>query len=70
MLLLCAHALHAHAGRWVTNEKGLVPAVASLPDGGSFAEDAARALADLSDLGASVEVVEQVLARTRRIIGK
>jgi hypothetical protein len=30
-LLLCAHALHADAGRWVTNEKGLVPAVATLP---------------------------------------
>ena len=32
-LLLCAHALHADAGRWVTNEKGLVPAVATLPRG-------------------------------------
>lgn len=29
-LLLCAHALQANAGVWVTNEKGLIPSVAEL----------------------------------------
>ena len=28
---LCAHALHARAGRWVVNEKGLVEAAGRLP---------------------------------------
>lgn len=31
VLLLCAHAAHAHAGRWLLNEKGAVPAAAALP---------------------------------------
>ncbi|WP_203568634.1 nucleotidyltransferase domain-containing protein [Aestuariimicrobium ganziense] len=30
-LMICAHALHAAAGVWVTNEKGLVPGVERLP---------------------------------------
>lgn len=30
-LMICAHAWHAAAGRWVTNEKGLVVDVATLP---------------------------------------
>jgi hypothetical protein len=28
---LCAHALHAHAGRWLLNEKGAVSAAGGLP---------------------------------------
>ena len=30
VVILCAHALHARAGRWVVNEKGLVDAAARL----------------------------------------
>jgi Nucleotidyltransferase domain len=30
-VLLCAHALHAHAGRWLTNEKGAVASAGRLP---------------------------------------
>ncbi|ABS03473.1 nucleotidyltransferase family protein [Kineococcus radiotolerans] len=30
-VMLCAHALHARAGRWVVNEKGLVAATGRLP---------------------------------------
>ena len=30
-VLLCAHALHASAGRWLVNEKGAVAAAGRLP---------------------------------------
>ena len=29
---LCAHAIHAKAGRWVITEKGLIEAAGTLPD--------------------------------------
>ena len=38
---VCAYALHAHAGRWVVNEKGLITAAGALP--GAPADFAARA---------------------------
>lgn len=47
-MLLCAHALHAEAGRWVTHEKGLVPSVDGLPRAPrDFAGRAARALGSI-----------------------
>ncbi|GAA3722254.1 nucleotidyltransferase domain-containing protein [Terrabacter ginsenosidimutans] len=69
-ILLCAHALHADAGRWVTNEKGLVPAVASLPrTPAGFSRDAALALGSLGatedSLRAAVESVSGSVAATR-----
>lgn len=63
---LCAHALHARDGVWVTNEKGLVASVDSLPIApAAFAErveqifatvarDPSTALAAADDLRAEV----------------
>jgi hypothetical protein len=46
--MLVAHGWHAFSGRWVTNEKGLVPAVARLPvDTHGFSDIVASALGDL-----------------------
>jgi len=45
---LCAHALHAHAGAWLINEKGAVDAAAALSGAPSdFAEAAHGVLASL-----------------------
>lgn len=46
---LCAHAVHARAGRWVINEKGLVEATGRLPE--SPPDFATRANAILGRLG-------------------
>ncbi|WP_020144998.1 nucleotidyltransferase domain-containing protein [Terracoccus sp. 273MFTsu3.1] len=73
-VLLCAHALHADAGRWVTNEKGLVPASATL-DGApaGFARDAALALGSLGateeSLTAAIGSVQRLVAETRAAVG-
>ena len=72
-VLLCAHALHADAGRWVTNEKGLVPAVAHLPGAPTgFSQEAARALGSLGEtpqtLTAAIESVERLVAATRNAV--
>ena len=67
-VLLCAHALHAHAGRWVTNEKGLAPAVATLPDApADFSRDAALAL---GALGATEESLTAAVAAVARLVGE
>jgi predicted nucleotidyltransferase len=58
-LMIAAHALHAEEGRWVTNEKGLVPAAGSLPGAPSdFAERAAAALS----LGSTPEALVTSIA--------
>ena len=67
-VLLCAHALHAQAGRWVTNEKGLAPAVATLPDApAGFSRDAALAL---GALGATEESLTAAVAAVARLVGE
>lgn len=48
-LVLCAHALHARAGRWLVHEKGAVTAAGLLPDAPD--DFAARAQAVLGSLG-------------------
>lgn len=73
-VLLCAHALHADAGRWVTNEKGLVPAVAMLPAAPErFSRDAALALGALgtteASLTAAVAAVGRLVGETRAALG-
>lgn len=73
-VLLCAHALHADAGRWVTNEKGLVPAVATLPGAPvGFSRDAALALGSLggttASLAAAVGSVAALVVDTRAAVG-
>lgn len=72
-VMLCAHALHADAGRWVTNEKGLVPAVASLPRAPrGFSGDAALALGSAGhseeSLCAAVESVARLVVSTRECV--
>jgi len=63
-LLLCAHAWHAVAGVWVTNEKGLVPHVARLGlDTGGFAEEATSLMAALGGEPADLRESVSELAR-------
>lgn len=72
-LMLCAHALHANEGVWVTNEKGLIPAVASLQ--AAPRAFAARAANAMSNIGTSqvmqaraIELVSQLLNETEFLL--
>ncbi|MFC7456130.1 nucleotidyltransferase domain-containing protein [Brachybacterium sp. GCM10030267] len=74
-LMWCALSWHGEADVWVTNEKGLIPAVAWLPlDTGGFAEKASAALAaigaDLSadGLAAAVRDVSALVSDTRETL--
>ncbi|MFC0675357.1 nucleotidyltransferase domain-containing protein [Brachybacterium hainanense] len=75
-LMWCAHAWHAAAGSWVTNEKGLIPSVAALAlrtTGIGPAEFARRADAALRDLGSAdparpIAAVQELAARTRQVL--
>jgi predicted nucleotidyltransferase len=72
-VLLCAHALHAHAGRWVVNEKGAVSAAGQLPH--SPPDFAARAhavcggtsTAHGDDLGATLAAAQRLLDETKQV---
>jgi hypothetical protein len=70
-VLLCAHALHGHAGRWLVNEKGAVAAAGRLdgaPD--RFAERAQDVLARLGrqprQLLAAIDAAADLLRDTTR----
>jgi hypothetical protein len=68
-LMWCAHAWHAKAGVWVTNEKGLVPGVAGLPiDTDGFTRRALEALAT-TDPRSSLAAVADLVASTRAALG-
>jgi hypothetical protein len=56
---VCAHALHAHARRWVVNEKGLIAAAGALP--GAPTEFAARAHGLLARVGSTPEELATTL---------
>ena len=63
--MLTAHAWHAAAGQWVTNEKGLVPNVARLPlDTAGFSAAAAAAL---GNLGTTPEELLASITRMREL---
>jgi predicted nucleotidyltransferase len=63
--MLTAHAWHAAAGNWVTNEKGLVTNVARLPIAtGGFSAAAARAL---GNLGTSPAELHATIERLREL---
>ncbi|MGC5221431.1 nucleotidyltransferase family protein [Micromonospora sp. DT81.3] len=63
--MIIAHAWHALAGRWVLNEKGLVPGVSGLPiDTRGFAEAAASVL---STLGSTPEELHRSIAAMRAV---
>lgn len=72
-LMLCAHAWHAAAGRWPTNEKGLVVDVAGLDiDTHDFARRATEALAcptvSRADLASVAERTGSLVDLTRRTL--
>jgi predicted nucleotidyltransferase len=56
---VCAHALHAHAGRWLINEKGAVTAAGALP--GAPARFAVRAHGLLGAIGNAPAELEATL---------
>ncbi|RPF26680.1 nucleotidyltransferase domain-containing protein [Georgenia muralis] len=57
--LLCAHAIHGHAGRWLVNEKGAITAADRLP--GAPEGFSARCHGVLAELGTGTETLEQAL---------
>ncbi len=72
--MIAGHAWHAAAGRWVLNEKDLVPGVARLPlDTGGFTDLVHRALASLgeteSDLRVAIAHTRQAVDETLRRLG-
>jgi hypothetical protein len=67
-VMLCAHALHGRAGRWLVNEKGAVAAAGRLP--GAPAGFAERAQGLLAAPGASSAELAATLADAERLIGE
>jgi hypothetical protein len=70
-LLLCAHALHAHDGRWLVNEKGAVPAAGALPSAPTDFERRVTALlgqlgSTPEDLRESIDVAGELVRAVRR----
>ena len=72
-VLLCAHALHARAGRWLLNEKGAVAAAGRLPNApAGFGADAHSVLAAVGTtpqahraaVEAAADLVERTVAAT------
>lgn len=64
---LCAHALHAVAGRWLVNQKGAVAAAARLP--GVPPRFAARAHGVLAHLGREPEHLRRALNHAAALVG-
>jgi Nucleotidyltransferase domain len=63
---LCAHAIHARAGRWLINEKGAVASAGRLPTAPEgFAP---RAAAVLGDLGTTATRLSSALDRARELV--
>ena len=65
-VLLCAHALHAHAGHWVTNEKGAVAGAGRLPD--APRDFGARAQALCAAVGADPDALRATLTAARDLV--
>jgi hypothetical protein len=59
VVVLCAHALHGHAGRWLINEKGAIDSAGSLAN--APREFAERAHGLLGRLGGSVDDLNAAL---------
>lgn len=69
-VLLCAHAVHGRAGRWLVNEKGAVTAAGRLPGAPPmFAELGHAVLAaparSAASLQAAIDLAADLLERTR-----
>lgn len=74
-LMMCGHAWHAAAGRWPTNEKGLLPGVAALDiDSHDFTARAADALTiptrTRRHLQGAVDNTTALVALTQRALGR
>lgn len=69
-LLLAAHAICARAGRWVTNEKGLIAIAARMPTApAGFAEEVAAVVAQVSsDRDAAVTSARALLEAVSRAV--
>ncbi|TDE93954.1 nucleotidyltransferase domain-containing protein [Occultella glacieicola] len=69
---LCAHALHAHAGRWLVNEKGAIEAAGRLPGAPpDFATRAHHLFGEVGPRGlaAAIDRAEVLLAQVRDAVG-
>jgi hypothetical protein len=66
VVLLCAHALHGRAGRWLINEKGAVTSVGQLPIGPPNFEHHARNI--LGHLGTTPPELAQTLDRADQLV--
>ena len=65
VVLLCAHALHADAGRYVLNEKGAIAATGRLPRApGGFAPRAQSVFVHGGELARSVDTARELLEET------
>jgi hypothetical protein len=65
---VCAHALHAHARRWVLNEKGLIAAAGALP--GAPADFAARAHGLLARVGGAPDELAATLDAATALVAE
>ena len=70
VVMLCVHAVHGRAGRWLINEKGAVAAAERLPAAPpAFAEQARAILAHpgetAADWARTIDVATTLVARTR-----
>ena len=65
---LCAHAVHARAGRWVITEKGLVDATGQLP--GAPRDFAARARVLLGTLGTRPDQLQAAVRAARTLVSE
>jgi len=63
---LCAHAIHAKAGRWVVSEKGLVAAAGRLPTAPPRFSVRARTI--LGDLGNDAAALAASLGAARALV--
>ena len=73
VLGVCAHAVCARAGRWVTNDKGLIAEAARQPGAPpNFLDRAEAVLTGLTreSLGAAVERAEVLVAAVRAAVGR
>jgi hypothetical protein len=70
VVLLCAHALHGSAGRWLINEKGAVTSAGQLPiSPPNFSHRAHNILGHLgtttADLAHTLDLADQLVSATR-----
>jgi nucleotidyltransferase-like protein len=63
---LCAHAVHARAGRWVVNEKGLVEEAGRLP--GAPVDFSRRAHRLLGRLGTTPDALQRAVEDARALL--